>query len=199
MIKKLFYILPLFISACSNWTSTKEYISPTEYNPQKHARIRLIGGNDRPAIIVVGGFCKTNSNTDTINVGGFDDAIGDPQKKILRLGMQATENSQIAEKSKLVYRELIIPADTAITIIPYISQSKMKCTQSGVCFIETTNSCIGQAPNSKWWLPIYSSTYYWKSFFPKAGHDYEYDSKSCHVQLWDITQEPEKLEMHLCN
>lgn len=194
----LLFLCSTLLASCSNWTSTKEYISPSEYDPQKHARIRLIGGNNRPAIISVGSYCKTQSNADLINVGGFDDDIGNKEKKIVRLGMQKTERSQQAEQAKLVYRELIIPADTAITFIPYITTSKMECSKPGVCFIQSNNICVAKDPNSKWWFPSYSPFYYWKAFFAKAGQDYEYDAKSCQVELWDITNKPEKVPLHKC-
>lgn len=190
------------LSACSNWTSTKSYIPAEQYDPAKHARLRLIGWNGNPAIAFVGSYCKAKGGSGQLNVGGFDDAIGSAKDKIVRIGMPETKNSREAEQKELVYREFVIPADEAITFIPTVAVTSWSCPGNGQpCHLHSKNSCTYKERVDDildLFLPRVITNYYWSSFIPKAGQDYEFMGGSCRSTVSNISSTPIETKVYQC-
>lgn len=200
MKKYLFLSLCAFLSACA----TKEIISPDEYDPTKHARLRIFAVNGNGAGFYVGIDCKNNKNGSHIIVAGLDKFLGVEKQK--RIGMTQTKASDIAQANNNMFSEYIIPAGMPVNIFPEVTHFKPSCPTAGKpCITTSENLCKWSREPNKFFalmdkistFGLYDSDGYQKgddrSFIPEAGKQYEYIPSGCSVTIKDITEEEPKI------
>ncbi|MDR1889619.1 MAG: hypothetical protein LBQ81_09630 [Zoogloeaceae bacterium] len=157
-------LLSVLLTACAS-QQTQDVSASVSYDPERYARIRLFGQNQRPSIMNVGKDCATGAKGYKVNVGGgFGDAFksfaGAASNKTL--GIPETESTrQLSRKdgllSKAFYQEFVIPAGTLV--------------QVRAAYIGLTTTLRSPGEIMIW--SEKSGTSRTVPFVPEAGKDYE--------------------------
>ena len=166
----------LVLAGCA----TNTQITPTAYDAQSQARIRLFGQNEKPTIMDM---CRPDGKRQRINVGG---SLGDAFSSFTRtasnhsIGIAPSQATrQLADQdgilSKALYREFVIPAGKPVNVqAAYVGLTTQYTTPT-----HTVIWRPGGCRSAK------------VSFVPQAGHDYEVVSlqrgRRCGITVFDLT------------
>lgn len=197
-MKKWCYLFcGLLLSGCA----TKDIIPAEEYDPTKHARIRIFAFNGNGAGFYVGMDCKENPKGTHIMAAGLDKLLGVGQSQ-KRIGMTQTRASDIAQTDNYIFSEYVIPAGKPVNILPALTRFKTSCPTAGKpCTVTSEDLCQRTAKPSKLRTAIYKISTFGiydgdgsqsgdeRSFIPQAGKQYEYIPSGCAVNINDITEE----------
>lgn len=196
-MKKWFYLFCALLSGCA----TEEIIPAEDYDPSKHARIRIFAVNGNSAGFYVGVDCEANPKGTRIMTAGLDKILGMGQVQ-KRIGMTQTQASDIAQANNKIFIEYVIPAGKPVNIFPELVQFKHNCSTAGKpCTIVSENLCKrNREPNKLFAVMDKIRTFGLydgdgsqkgdeRSFVPEAGRQYEYIPNGCNVNISDITEE----------
>ncbi|WP_324683076.1 hypothetical protein [Bibersteinia trehalosi] len=197
-MKKWCYLFcGLLLSGCA----TKDIIPAEEYDPTKHARIRIFAFNGNGAGFYVGMDCKENPKGTHIMAARLDKLLGVGQTQ-KRIGMTQTRASDIAQTDNYIFSEYVIPAGKPVNILPALTRFKTSCPTAGKpCTVTSEDLCQRTTKPSKVRTAIYKITTFGiydgdgsqsgdeRSFIPQAGKQYEYIPSGCKVNINDITEE----------
>lgn len=199
MKKWIYLCCGLLLSGCT----TKEVISPNNYDPTKHARLRIFAVNGNGAGFYVGIDCQSNKRGTHIMVAGLDKFLGIEKQK--RIGMTQTRASDIAQANNNMFSEYVIPAGKPVNIFPVVTQFKTSCPTPGKpCVVTSENMCkVTREPNKFFAFVDRVATFGLyqsdgsrqgdeRSFIPEAGKQYEYIPSGCAVNINDVTEEETK-------
>lgn len=170
-------LLTLGICACSSGM-----ISPEQYDPTKHAKIRIFAYEQTYGLIHADIDCSSNKLGRDIQVGSEMVNIFSSEK-IKTIGMKQTKNTeQAGNGAELVYQEFIVEAGKPVNIEPYVvgvRTHRVGLSQIGfrnVCDKKDTEARAKKILNVI--LPSLKNAElteeHQRSFIPEAGHSYEY-------------------------